>query len=179
MRSTRKHAKGFTLVEILIVVIILGILAAIVIPTFSNASGDARKSSLLSQLQTLKSQVELYKLQHKDRYPTTDGTLNTAWNWDLLTTTTDSTGAVATTTESFGPYLPAKMINPVVSDANVDATNMAIESSELSIPTGSAMPGIASPGGWTITPSGRIYAAGKSGTHAFDEITPGNPQNDQ
>jgi len=64
VRRTRKG--GFTLVEILIVVIILGILAAIVIPQFTSASQDARKNSLTSQLQTLRSQLELYKLQHLD-----------------------------------------------------------------------------------------------------------------
>jgi len=65
-RNTRK---GFTLVEILIVVIILGILAAIVIPQFTNASQNARESSLQSILQTLRSQIELYKLQHGDTLP--------------------------------------------------------------------------------------------------------------
>ena len=65
----RKNNKGFTLVEILIVVIILGILAAIVIPQFTNASTDARKNSLSSQLQTMRSQFELYKLQHNDKLP--------------------------------------------------------------------------------------------------------------
>src|SRR3954452_14514347 len=64
-----KTRGGFTLVEILIVVIILGILAAIVIPQFSNASTDARKASLLSQLQTFRSQIQLYKLQHNDILP--------------------------------------------------------------------------------------------------------------
>ena len=42
--------RGFTLVEILIVVIILGILAAIVIPQFTSASSDARNSSVASTL---------------------------------------------------------------------------------------------------------------------------------
>src|SRR5438045_2522947 len=64
MYRTRKS--GFTLVEILIVVIILGILAAIVIPQFTNASQDARKNSLTSQLQTVRSQLELEKLQNRD-----------------------------------------------------------------------------------------------------------------
>src|SRR5438067_6245171 len=69
-RTIRTRARrGFTLVEILIVVIILGILAAIVIPQFTNASQDARKNSLTSQLQTIRSQVELYKLQHQDKLP--------------------------------------------------------------------------------------------------------------
>src|SRR6188768_4534591 len=69
MKTYNARKSGFTLVEILIVVIILGILAAIVIPQFTNASQDARKNSLTSQLQTIRSQVELYKLQHLDQLP--------------------------------------------------------------------------------------------------------------
>ena len=60
---------GFTLVEILIVVVILGILAAIVIPQFTDAASDARNSSVQSDLQTLRSAVELYKVQHGDTLP--------------------------------------------------------------------------------------------------------------
>lgn len=61
--------RGFTLVEILIVVVILGILAAIVIPQFTQASTEAKLNSLCSNLQTLRSQIELYKVQHNDNVP--------------------------------------------------------------------------------------------------------------
>lgn len=61
--------RGFTLVEILIVVVILGILAAIVIPQFTQASTEAKLNSLCSNLQTLRSQIELYKVQHNDVPP--------------------------------------------------------------------------------------------------------------
>jgi general secretion pathway protein G len=108
-RSNRKS--GFTLVEILIVVIILGILAAIVIPQFTNASQDARTSSLVSQLQTLRSQIELYKLQHKDQLPN----LIPATGWDLLLNKTDADQnmpPLAGATE-FGPYLQAVPKNPL------------------------------------------------------------------
>jgi type II secretion system protein G len=67
MRTQVKRA--FTLIEILIVVVILGILAAIVIPQFTNASTQASESSLKSQLQTIRGQLELYKVQHNDVYP--------------------------------------------------------------------------------------------------------------
>jgi len=70
-----KHriAKGFTLVEILIVVVILGILAAIVVPQFTNASQDAIKGALASQLQTINSQVELYRVQNAGTLPHNHG----------------------------------------------------------------------------------------------------------
>ena len=58
-----------TLLIILIVVIILGILAAIVIPQFTNASIDAKHSSVQSTVQTVRSQVALYSLQHGDTVP--------------------------------------------------------------------------------------------------------------
>jgi general secretion pathway protein G len=65
---------GFTLVEILIVVVILGILAAIVIPQFTEASGEAKLSSLCTDLQSVRSQIELYKIQHNDCLPGQDNT---------------------------------------------------------------------------------------------------------
>jgi len=63
MRTQVKRA--FTLIEILIVVVILGILAAIVIPQFTNASQEAAMSSAQSQLQTVRSQIELYRIQNQ------------------------------------------------------------------------------------------------------------------
>lgn len=61
---------GFTLVEILIVVVILGILAAIVIPQFTNASSQAKEASLRSNLQSVRAQIELYKIKNDDSPPT-------------------------------------------------------------------------------------------------------------
>jgi general secretion pathway protein G len=60
--------RAFTLIEILIVVVILGILAAMVIPQFVDASGNANDASLRTTIQTVRSQVELYKVQHNDTY---------------------------------------------------------------------------------------------------------------
>lgn len=71
MHKHRRNS-GFTLVEILIVVVILGILAAIVIPQFTNASGEAIKGSLVSQLRTINSQVELYRVRNNGTFPDAD-----------------------------------------------------------------------------------------------------------
>jgi len=66
---TRRTKRAFTLIEILIVVVILGILAAIVIPQFTDASQEAMTSSVHTQLQTLRSQIELYRVQHSGTAP--------------------------------------------------------------------------------------------------------------
>ncbi len=100
IRNVRRSSrKGFTLIEILIVVIILGILAAIVIPQFSSASTQARTSALQSTVQTLRNQIALYKLQHGDTLP--DLTANSGNNWTLLTTSSTYNGTTC------GPYMQA------------------------------------------------------------------------
>jgi general secretion pathway protein G len=96
-----KAKRGFTLVEILIVVVILGILAAIVIPQFTEASTEARTSSLCTDLQTMRSQIELYKVQHKDEMPGS----GTASFQEALIGKTDIYGAVSTDPNDFGPYI--------------------------------------------------------------------------
>jgi general secretion pathway protein G len=117
----RSCRRGFTLVEILIVVIILGILAAIVIPQFTNASYDARNSSLASTLQTLRSQIELYKLQHGDLLP------NLVKDWTPFTQTSTWGNPVQT----FGPYMQTAPVNPengysTVIDKAPQATGAAV-----------------------------------------------------
>jgi len=87
---------GFTLVEILIVVVILGILAAIVIPQFTEASTEAKNSSLCTDLQTMRSQIELYKIQHNDNPPSFANFVA------QMTAQTDIVGAAGT---DYGPYL--------------------------------------------------------------------------
>ncbi len=68
-KRSRRRSSAFTLVEILVVVVILGVLAAIVIPQFSQASSEANLNTLLGNLQTFRSQIELYKVQHRDLLP--------------------------------------------------------------------------------------------------------------
>ena len=110
--------KAFTLVEILIVVIILGILAAIVIPQFTEASNDARESALASDLQTARSQLELYKVQHLEKYPSLSEavtpTLDTTNFIARMTGKTDQDGKLDAA-GAFGPYLQKFPTNPFVS----------------------------------------------------------------
>jgi type II secretion system protein G len=160
MNPIRKHRNtGFTLVEILIVVIILGILAAIVIPQFTNASQDARKNSLMSQLQTVRSQIELYKLQHKDALPDLATT-----NWAALTGKTDINGGT-TGDLSYGPYLQQVPVNSLNDDTAVATGD------------GTAAPSAGN--GWvydygtsTAPGTGKFWATGNSDTAYFNEPDP-------
>jgi len=103
---------GFTLVEILIVVVILGILAAIVIPQFTEASTEAKESSLCTDLQTMRSQIELYKIQHNDALPSA----GTAGFVAAMTGQTDIAGAVGT---DYGPYIQKIPTNQFTDDATI------------------------------------------------------------
>ncbi len=151
-RRFSRHQSGFTLVEILIVVIILGILAAIVIPQFTNASTDARKSNLTTQLQSLRQQIALYQLQHNNAYP-----LLVTTGWTVLTEYTDVNGGVSATADSthvYGPYLESIPSNPLTPAAT--STNVAVDAS-------------GSPG-WVYSETlGKICATGTVSTEYFNE----------
>jgi prepilin-type N-terminal cleavage/methylation domain-containing protein len=129
-RSSRKG--GFTLVELLIVVIILAILAAIVVPQFVASTSDAKLAALDSNLRNLRSAIALYNQQHGE-YPAAlgDGTAlpNTEAAFiSQLTTFTDDAGdssATKTATHIYGPYLTRSSIpaDPIMNVATVDVGN--------------------------------------------------------
>jgi len=122
----RAAKKGFTLVEILIVVIILGILAAIVIPQFTEASAEARVSSVMTNLQTIRSQLLLYKTQHKEIYP--GSTSDAAVFGNQMTQYTNADGGVNATpaaTHPYGPYLQSVPANPISGSKVVRVVNSA------------------------------------------------------
>ena len=117
--------KAFTLVELLIIVIILGILAAVVIPQFSDASTDARLSSLTTNLQTIRGQLDLYRLQHNGSYPGQATVVN------QMTQKTDVDGTVNAASGKYGPYLQRIPNNPfTVGGTGNDITNTAAASNK-------------------------------------------------
>jgi len=114
--------QGFTLVEILIVVIILGILAAIVIPQFTEASSEARVSNLMTNLQTIRSQLLLYKTQHLENYPADGAGEGHDEFEDEMCNYSDQDGNTQATPDSdhpYGPYLTSVPVNPISNDNTV------------------------------------------------------------
>ncbi|MEE9211459.1 MAG: prepilin-type N-terminal cleavage/methylation domain-containing protein [Phycisphaeraceae bacterium] len=119
MLTKRKRSypsRAFTLIEILIVVVILAILAAIVIPHFTKASETAKRSNVLTQLQTVRKQLKIYHVSHNARYPTL------AQMWGNLTGKTDVNGNPGT---DYGPYLTVSPENPFTDGSTLAADNTA------------------------------------------------------
>lgn len=136
----RRLAQGFTLIELLIVVIIIAILAAIAIPQFANSSNDAQESALDANLNTVRSAIELYRVQHNNRFPGVavssggdaactaaggvlgTGAANTAAAFrDQLIGFSNAAGqtcSVAAATFLFGPYM-REIPNETINNSNV------------------------------------------------------------
>lgn len=112
-----KRNSGFTLVEILIVVVILAVLAATIIPQFTDSTTDAKRSTAQFNLKGLRGQLELYKAHHNGEYPTTLG---------LLAVKTNDDHSIAGT-PARGPYCPEIPVEPLTnSDDVATSTNEPI-----------------------------------------------------
>lgn len=134
-------AKGFTLIELLIVVIIIAIMAAIAIPQFGNSTAEATDAALDANLNTVRSAIELYRVQHNNTYPSAvaatgatactgtvgTGAVNTEQAFrEQLTMHTNRAGhtcSVQATGYDYGPYLraiPRDAITPPAIGAAAD-----------------------------------------------------------
>jgi general secretion pathway protein G len=100
--------RGFTLVELMIVVALLGILAAIVIPQFGSNTSEAKTSALNSNLTAVRKQIELYRYHHQEQLPALLGETGDDFS-RRMTTKTDALGYAGA---QFGPYFLRMPANP-------------------------------------------------------------------
>jgi prepilin-type N-terminal cleavage/methylation domain-containing protein len=115
-----RTARAFTLVEIMIVVVLLGVLAAIVIPAIGSSSSAARSSALATDLNLLRRFVLVYKSHHLEispGYPDGDASAmptNEAFKDQatLVSKATGETAARGTPGFKYGPYLSQMPVNP-------------------------------------------------------------------
>jgi general secretion pathway protein G len=99
--SKRKHT-GFTLLEMMLVVVIIALIAAIAIPKFSRGAAGANDSAVAANLAVLRNAIDMFQAEHGGTYPAVATFVN------QLTQYTDSTGAAQATkdaTHIYGPYL--------------------------------------------------------------------------
>ncbi|MDX1946636.1 MAG: prepilin-type N-terminal cleavage/methylation domain-containing protein [Pirellulaceae bacterium] len=108
----RNARNGFTLVEVLIVVVIMAILAATIVPQFNNSASDSKAGTNKFNLHTMRAQIELYRAQH-------NGTLPGATLIEL-TKNTDISGAQGTGANfPYGPYIREIPTNTVSNSKTV------------------------------------------------------------
>lgn len=66
-----RNARGFTLIELMVVLVIIGVLAALVVPNVLNRADDARITAARTDVNNLMQALKLYRLDNQ-RYPTTE-----------------------------------------------------------------------------------------------------------
>lgn len=158
-RACRRRDRGFTLIEILIVVVILGILATVVIPQFSNASNQARENTLKDEMRYLRTQIVVFMAQHRDcppGYPGGDKSeMATEQDFiEQLIHYTNEACDVSKTSSSahrLGPYLSRMPFNPINGKSSV---KIVTDSSEMT-PDGST--------GWIYNPLTQEIVANLTG----------------
>jgi prepilin-type N-terminal cleavage/methylation domain-containing protein len=140
VNSDLQKQAGFTLIEMLIVIVILGIMAMIIIPQISVSSEDATLRTLQTNLKILRKVVELYNQQHDKTFPGSHYIDGVPTKKDKeaeeafvkqLTKYTAIDGAVSDTkdiTYKFGPYIRGGVLptnpysgeNDIICDAKED-----------------------------------------------------------
>lgn len=117
-KASRRHAaaarRGFTLVEILLVVVMVGVLAGVAVSMFGDVDDDAKDAVLIHNLQSIRLAFERFKVEHNGRLP---GFTSLDDFGAHLTRYSNAAGAVSDTPSPsypYGPYLPDRTLyNPV------------------------------------------------------------------
>lgn len=111
--------KAFTLVEVMIVVALLGILAAVIVPTMQGHTVSARESAVKDCLMTMRTQIEIYKMEHNgvppgyvNGNPTTVLTLEKQFVGTTMLTGLASANNVPSALFPYGPYVKNLPENP-------------------------------------------------------------------
>lgn len=157
----RIRRRAFTLVEILIVVVILGILAALVVPQFSHAADTAGETAMKEDLRTVRSQIVMYSSQHRNVAPgfpagNPTGSPSATLFVNQMTLYSDADGATnssKTTVYQFGPFLMSIPINPINQLSTVRVVG-----------SGSFPSTAADTHGWIYQPSTFTFASDAAGT---------------
>lgn len=109
MQSEAGTKARVTWIEVAIVGVVLAVLAALVVPQLSEAGMNPRERELRSAMQIVQGQIEMYRLQHENRYPALKQFV------EQMTLPTNSLGQIAAAENSscdFGPYLRCIPANP-------------------------------------------------------------------
>jgi prepilin-type N-terminal cleavage/methylation domain-containing protein len=142
-RSTQVRLRAaFTLIEVIIVILVMAVLAAVIIPQFTASTTDAKLSSLKFNLHTLRAQLELYRNHHEGNPPS-------ATLIEMLKETDAKGNIGAGANFPYGPYMDKIPANPFTASSTV--TPISSSPATPSDVTGS--------GGWLFNATtGEIWA---------------------
>jgi len=158
-RTLHRKPRAFTLVELVMVVVIIGIVAGIAVPRMSSATTHASANALQATLMNVRTAIECYYAEH-NRYPGYDpanGSANGVHFVKQLTMYSDAQGrtnTVRTSSYKYGPYLRKPF--PVNLANNLDTVQVKAKRSDPNPADGSV--------GWVA-----VLATGDFGVSATDE----------
>jgi prepilin-type N-terminal cleavage/methylation domain-containing protein len=160
-------ASGFTLIEIVLVVVVLGVVSGMLIPQFNSSGGHTQEAAVKDVLRYMRNQIQVYKAQHGQTppgYPGDDTTQvpNAVTFVAQMTQYTDVEGHVSGRQGGrylFGPYLSDLPTNPISSRKGI----LVVPGAKLPSPDPSQ------PYGWVYSPQTQQIVANLRGVDSGGE----------
>lgn len=162
IQQSRNQRRGFSLVEILLVVVIIAILAAVVLPAITDATTASKDATLVQNLRVIRTQIERFKLDHGGHPPGWNGA-SVALHLHNYSNASGQSSLFPNQAYPFGPYLPQRF---VVNPFNDGSDFMIVANPSEQTADHSLIGSSSQPVGWFYDPATGQIAPNAEGTNA-------------